>query len=159
MDNHSLGLPTRAGEPPRTGPEIPHEQLDQTAPVELQQELWRRMSALEGVRTGRSGVSVPQTRALHLDPALALGPPEAFLVGEEFAHLHGPADGSLHAALPSDIAAQAIESGWAELHPFARRGMLPATTIMIYGPRDDAELETVWAFVEISHAFARGERS
>lgn len=159
ITNNSLELPARSGDRPTTGPEIPHQQLDQTAPVELQQELWRRMAGLDGVRTGRSGVSLPETRALHLDPALALGPPEAFMVGDEFAHLHGASDGSLHAVLPRDVATQAIERGWAEFHPLAGRRMLPATIVMIYGPRDRAELETVWQLVEVSYAFARGGRS
>jgi hypothetical protein len=157
ITNNSLELPTRSGDRPTTGPEIPHQQLDQTAPPELQEELWQRMAALEGVRTGRSGISLPDTRALHLDPALPLGPPEAFMIGSEFAHLHGTSDGSLHVVLPNDMAAQAIESGWAELHPLARRRQLPASIVMIYGPRDGAELETVWQLVKISYAFARGE--
>jgi hypothetical protein len=155
----SLELPTRSGDRPTTGPEIPHQQLDQTAPVELQERLWRRMAALDGVRTGRSGISLPQTRALHLDPALALGPPEAFMVGTEFAHLHGSFDGSLHAVLPRDVAAQAITNAWAELHPLARRGVIPTTHVMIYGPRDEAELETIWQLVQLSYAFACGQAS
>jgi hypothetical protein len=100
---------------------------------------------------------LPDTRALHLDPALALGPPEAFLIHNEFAHLHGSSDGSLHLVLPPDVAEKAIESGWAEFHPLARRRTLPATIVMIYGPRDGAELETVWQLVKISYGFARGE--
>ena len=154
-----LQLPTRAGERPTTGPAIPHQQLDQTAPVKLQEELWQRMTALDGVRAGRSGISLPQSRALHLDRALALGPPEAFMVGDEFVHLHGAFDGSLHASLPPEVAAEAIARGWAEPHPLARRGMIPGMLVMIYGPRDEAELETVWQLVEISYAFARGECS
>ncbi|AZQ32844.1 phospholipase [Streptomyces cyaneochromogenes] len=152
-----LELPTRPGERPATGPEVPHQQLDQTSPAELQEELWRRMGTLEGVRTGPSGISLPETRALHLHPALARGPKEAFLIGQEFVHLHGAFDGSLHAALPADIAAQAIESGWAEHHPLVRSGKVPETLVMIYGPRDAAELETLWQLVGVSYAFARGE--
>jgi hypothetical protein len=135
---------------------MPHQQLDQIAPVELQEELWRRMSGLEDATTGRSGVSLPETRALHLDPARATGPPEAYLVGTEFAHLHGDFDGSLHVALPKDAADEAIEKGWAELHPLAREGVLPPTLVMLYGPRDEAELETIWQLVEASYAFACG---
>ena len=37
--------------------------------------------------------------------------------------------------------------------------MIPATHVMVYGARDEAELETVWQLVEISYAYARGERS
>lgn len=114
------------------------------------------MLALPGVTPGRSGVSVPQTRALHLDPTFALGPRTAFMAGYEFAHLHGASDGSLHAHLPGEVADEAIQAGWAELHPLARRGILPSNTVMIYGPRDDAELETVWGLVKTSYNFARG---
>ena len=135
---------------------LPHQQLDQTPPAELQEELLRRMAALDGVRVGRSGVSLPESRALHLDPQLAHGPADAFMVGTEFAHLHGTSDGSLHAMLPEPEAAEAITKGWAELHPLAREGTAPATLVMIYGPRDKAELETVWRLVQASYAFARG---
>jgi phospholipase/carboxylesterase len=150
-------LPIRPGKRPATGPAIPHQQLDQIAPVNLQEELWRRMGALEGVRTGASDISLPETRALHLHPALARGPKEAFPIDQEFAHLHGAFDGSIHAALPTDIATQAIESGWAEHHPLVRSGRAPETFVMIYGPRDAGELETIWQLVEVSYAFARGE--
>jgi len=150
-------LPQRSGERPSTRLAMPHQQLDQTAPVELQEELWRRMSALEHVRTGRSGVSLPESRALHLDPSVARGPAESYLVGTEFAHLHGAADGSLHAALPAEVAAHAIDKGWAELHPLARDGVLPETMVMLYGPRDEAELDTIWQLLQTSYGFARGE--
>jgi Family of unknown function (DUF5519) len=135
---------------------MPHQQLDQTAPVPLQEELWRRMTGLEGVTTGRSGVSLPETRALHLDPALAQGPGDAYMVGTEFAHLHGERDGSLHLMLPAEVAADAVDKGWGELHPLARRGTAPPTLVMLYGPRDESELETIWQLIEASHAYARG---
>lgn len=150
-------LPRRAGERPSTRLAMPHQQLDQTAPVSLQEELWGRMTGLEGVRAGRSGVSLPQTRALHLDPALALGPTDAFMVGTEFAHLHGAFDGSLHLTLPGAVAEETIEKGWAELHPLARQGVAPRSLVMVYGPRDEDELETVWKLIEASYAFARGD--
>ncbi|HEX4578466.1 MAG TPA: luciferase family protein [Candidatus Dormibacteraeota bacterium] len=136
---------------------MPHQQLDQTAPPALQEELWRRMAGLPGVRTGGSGVSLPETRALHLDEQLAVGPPAAYMVGTEFAHLHGAEDGSLHLMLPPELAADAIDKGWAELHPMARRGVAPPTLVMLYGPRDEAELATIWQLVQASYAFARGD--
>lgn len=135
---------------------MPHQQLDQTAPVSLQEELWRRMTALVGVRAGSSGVSLPQTRALHLDTHLAQGPSDAFMVGTEFAHLHGEQDSSLHLMLPPQAAAEAIDKGWAEPHPLALRGIAPQTLVMIYGPRDEGELETIWRLIEASYGFARG---
>jgi hypothetical protein len=149
-------LPERVGPRPRTGPAMPHQQLDQNAPPALQEALWRRMTALEGCEPGRSGVSLPESRAIHLERPLALGPREAFMVGTEFVHLHGPSDGSLHVTLPPDAATEAVERGWAEPHPLVRMGVAPATLVMLYGPRDEAELETVWRLVETSYDFARG---
>lgn len=136
---------------------MPHQQLSQTAPEELQEKLWGRMTGLSGVHAGRSGVSLPESRALHLDPPLARGPKEAFMVGTEFAHIHGPTDGSLHAMLPLDLVETVVARGWGELHPAARMGLAPQTTVMLYGPRDDGELETIWQLVKSSYAFARGD--
>ncbi|MFE9320557.1 luciferase family protein [Nocardia sp. NPDC052278] len=151
-----IDLPRRSGDRPHTRAVNPHQQLSQLAPPDLQEALWSRMTTLNGVLLGRSGVSLPDTRALHLRPTIAKGPGEAYLVGTEFAHLHGYDDGSLHICLPKDIAAEAIAQGWAELHPMARQRFLPQTLVMVYGPRDLDELEVIWRLVRISHGFARG---
>ncbi len=155
---NAIDLPQRSGDKPATGAAMPHQQLDQTAPLSLQEQLWRRMSALDGVRAGRSGVSLPESRALHLDRQLAHGPAEAYMVGTEFVHLHGAQDGSLHVMLPAAAADEAIDKGWGELHPLARNGVAPATLVMLFGPRDEAELETIWRLIELSYAFARGSK-
>ncbi|MEV1172498.1 luciferase family protein [Nonomuraea sp. NPDC049784] len=152
------GLPARRGPRPATTTGIPHQQLDQIAPVELQENLWRRMSALAHVHTGTSVISLPETRALHLDPAYAYGPSSAFFQDStEFAHLHGDHDGSLHALLPEGEAAEVVAKGWAEFHPAVHEGRHPPTLVMLYGPRNEADLETVWQLVRRSHAFASGQ--
>lgn len=147
-------LPIRKGPRPATGPAVPHQQLSQIAPVALQEELWRRMTGLAGVRTGPSGISFPESRALHL--ARPGSDPTAFLVDAEFAHLHGPDDGSLHLCLPLERVADVERAGWGELHPVARAGKRPGTLLMVFGPRDEAELDVVWGLVRESHAFAVG---
>lgn len=151
-----LGLPRRNGLRPLTRPHNPHQQLSDNAPPELQEELWARMIALAGTLIGGSRVSLPDTRALHLRPELAHAPRTAYLVGTEFAHLHGPGDGSLHMSLPLEITAEAVEQGWAEPHPMVRAGYLPPTLVMVYGPRDLEELEVIWQLVRISHDEAFG---
>ncbi len=149
-------LPARTGPRPRTGPMGAHSQFDQNGSAEFGEQLWIRMATLEDTYTGRSGISAPSTRAVHLFPGLALGPPAAFIIGTEFAHLHAAPDGSLHITLPGDAVSMAINLGWAELHPAARDGMRPPTLVMIYAPRDETELEAIWTLVEISYQFARG---
>jgi putative iron-dependent peroxidase len=149
-------LPTRRGDPPRTTSTNPHTQLDQQpADVALVDELSRRVFALPGVVEQPSGISVPGARALTLAPDEPVGPPEAFMVDREFAHLHPSPDHSLHAMLPPEVAQAAIDAGWAELHPVARMGLLPSTAVMLYAPRDEAELAVVERLVEASHRFAR----
>jgi hypothetical protein len=109
-----------------------------------------------------SRISVPGARALVLAAGEPAGPPEAFLIGREFAHLHPAPDHSLHAMLPLDVASAAVEAGWAEVHPVARMGLIPPTAVMLYAPRDAAELDVVAELVAASHAFARpstGSRS
>ena len=77
------------------------------------------------------------------------------MIADEFAHVHPAPDHSLHAMLPLEFAAEAIEAGWAELHPVARKGLLPHNAVMLYAPRDDGELDVVERLVRASHAFAR----
>jgi hypothetical protein len=149
-------LPIRAGERPRTTPTNPHTQLDQQ-PIDSRwtDELARRVFALPGVVEEPSRISVPGARALVLAPGEAIGPPEAFLIDREFAHLHPAPDHSLHAMLPVDVVTEAVATGWAEPHPVALRGLIPPTAVMLYAPRDEAELDVIERLVGASHAFAR----
>lgn len=149
-------LPVRLGDRPRTTPTNPHTQLDQQ-PTDLMwvEELARRIFSLPGVIEQPSRISVPGARALVLAPEEATGPPEAFLIDREFAHLHPAPDHSLHAMLPAETVTEAVAAGWAEPHPVALRGLIPPTAVMLYAPRDEAELDVIEALVRASHAFAR----
>ncbi len=53
-------------------------------------------------------------------------------------------------------AEQAIEAGWAEPHPFAARGLIPANPVMLYAP-DDGERQIVEGMVRACHRFASGD--
>ncbi len=154
-----MPLTRRQGPRPTSTPTNPHTQLDQQPTDSEQRELLAAsVFALPGVVERPSLISVPGARALWLSEGRA-GPPEAFLVGDEFAHLHPGPDQSLHAMLPPALAEEAVEAGWAEQHPVARRGLIPPNAVMLYAPRDDAEREVVETLVRASHAFARGEVS
>jgi hypothetical protein len=149
-------LPERVGDRPRTTPTNPHSQLDQQpADVGWVEELAERVFALPGVVEEPSRISVPGARALVLAAGEPAGPPEAFLIGREFAHLHPDPDRSLHAMLPAETVDDAVAAGWAEPHPVALRGLIPRTAVMLYAPRDQAELEVIESLVRASHAFAR----
>jgi hypothetical protein len=151
-----VSLPSRVGDRPRTTPTNPHTQLDQQ-PIDLGwiEELARRAFALPGVLEEPSRISVPGARALVLAPNEPTGPPEAFLIDREFAHLHPAPDHSLHAMLPPETVKEAVAAGWAEPHPVALRGLIPPTAVMLYAPRDEAELDVIEGLLRASHAFAR----
>src|SRR5215210_1148352 len=140
-------LPKRSGSRPSTTPTNPHTQLEQNPQLEVIEELARRVFALPGVEERSSAISVPGARALWLREDVPAGPQEAFMVGREFAHIHPMPDGSLHAALPPEVAEEAISKGWAEQHPVARMGYIPQNVVMIYGPRDEQEVEVVAGLV------------
>ena len=135
---------------------IPQQQESDNSPPDLQEQLFEHAAALAGVSSRQSAISVPGARAFMVEPD-ADASLDAFLVPRagEFAHLHPDYDGSLHLALPPALAADAVAKGWAVAHPLAgirlARGM-----VMVYGPRDSAELDIVTGIVRTSHAFATG---
>jgi hypothetical protein len=57
--------------------------------------------------------------------------------------------------LPTETVTEAVAAGWAEPHPVALRGLIPPTAVMLYAPRDQAELDVIESLVRDSHAFAR----
>jgi len=149
-------LPTRAGDRPAVSWTIPQQQLSDTSPPGIQEQLFTRVSAWPGVDTGPSGISVPGARAFVVERTES-APVDAFLVPRvgEFAHLHPGYDGSLHLTLPPVLAADAVAKGWAVMHPWAGIRLAPGF-VLVYGPRDAAELDVVTRIVEASHAFATG---
>ncbi|TAK07955.1 MAG: phospholipase [Candidatus Manganitrophaceae bacterium] len=149
-------LPQRSGVRPRTTDTNPHTQLDQNPSASLVDALCVRLFALSGVIEQPSAVSVPGARALWLLPENAKGPREAFMIWTEFAHVHPMPDGSLHVALPPDLAEEVIRQGWGEPHPAAKRGLIPANVCMVYAPRDENEIEIVAGLVEETLQFASG---
>src|SRR5689334_4829251 len=106
-----LNLPTRRGPRPRTTPSNPHTQLDQNPSREMYDKLAARLFALPKVEEGLSGVSVPGARALIVPRSERVGPPDAFMINREFAHIHPPRDGSMHAAVPPEMIEEVLDTG------------------------------------------------
>jgi Family of unknown function (DUF5519) len=144
-----IAPPARPGPRPiTTGVEIPHDQLDQFSPPEIRARLIEVARALPGVFTGPSQVSEPASLALRLhQPA---GPWTAFLhpSRDEFGHIHR--SGFLHLTLPRPVIAPLVAAGWAEPHPISRRPEWPDTIMMLYAPRDEADLAVTVAALRAS---------
>lgn len=70
----------------------------------------------------------------------------------EFAHVHPEA--TMHVTLSLVDAEEVVRKGWGERHPLSGvRGFWPITYVMIYAPRDDAELEVCKGIVDASVRF------
>ncbi|KAF2833074.1 hypothetical protein CC86DRAFT_365059 [Ophiobolus disseminans] len=73
--------------------------------------------------------------------------------GGEICHAH-PSDGSMHLTLHPADAKLMLENGWGERHPLARGGwcrrFVPKEFVLIYAPRDEAEVNVVMKIVAAS---------
>lgn len=150
-------LPARPGPRPRTTPTNPHSQIDQQPARAVVEVLIARLSAMPGVVVGSSLRAPYGTVGFHLPAAAARGPAQAFLIGQEFAHVHPAPDGSLHLTLPPGLREAAIAAGWAEPHPLAGRPTVSPQTVMAYAPRDPAEADLVAGLVEAARRYAAGD--
>lgn len=142
------GIPRRRGGPPVVPDVRPLEQLTQNAPVRLQESLLRLAGSMRGVLIGTSTGCTPGSSGLHLAPKLAQGPRWAFLGGTEFAHLHPSYDGSLHVTLPPLVSSAVEAAGWGKQDS-------PLGACLLYGPRDEDELQFVWELLTCSYRYAR----
>jgi Family of unknown function (DUF5519) len=152
-----LDLPPRAGAKPKSTSTNPHQQQSQNPAANVYELLLGKAFDFPHVERRPSAISVPGAQALWLCEDVAGGGPEAFLIGREFAHVHPPYDGSMHMMLPPSAVEELLSKGWGEPHPMVRRGLIPATAVMVYAPRDAAEVGTVLRVIAASYHFARGD--
>ena len=146
-------LPERRSPRPRTHNGMPHAQIGVDPVPIINNELFRRAYSLPDVENRPSVISIPGARALWLDEGISLARPDVIVAGREFAHIHP--DGSLHVSLPPERARQAIEAGWAELHPMARY-LVNEGMVMLYTPLSMEELEVVFQLVVDSYNHVTG---
>ena len=59
--------------------------------------------------------------------------------------------------LPSEFSTVALDKGWGIIHPLT--GSISGENsdyVMIFGPRDEDELQAIWIIAQISYYHARG---
>ncbi len=151
-----LTLPAREGPTPRTTSTAPHQQLDQIPSPESHAALKARAFDFPSVERRPSIISVPGAEALWLLEEGGHSCAEAFMRENEFAHVHPPYDGSLHMMLPEGDVPELFERGWGEHHPLVPAGRAPPSCVMVFGPRDQGELEVILGLIDASYKFARG---
>ena len=142
------------GHCPVTTSGVPHIQVEVSPVAEVDEVLRERAFALPGVENRPTVISLPGGRGLWLDEDMTLARPELILAGREFSHIH--TDGSLHAPLPVERALEAVEAGWAVLHPWVDREEIPDGFVMLYTPQSNAEAEVTLQLLVDSYNFVTG---
>ncbi len=138
----TLALPKREGTRPKTHYALPHHQIDQIPSAEIYESLLERFVKTPNTTHGKSLISVPGAQALFLSQE-CLCNADVATAGREFAHVHPPHDGSFHMFLSLGDCLHVLEQGWGELHPLAAKGEIPLSAVMIYAPRNEAEIDIV----------------
>jgi len=148
-------LGQRQGPRPRFAPQWPCTQLDQTADDETCNALKAAILALPGVSALHGPFGAPGA-GFTMDDDLARGQPEAFVGDGSWMALR-PC-GSMHLSLRPEWAQKVVNRGWATVHPFARymAGAVPPQSLVVFAPRDQAELRIAIRIAGAAHAYAMG---
>lgn len=147
-------LPARTSEVPKTTDGVPHIQLGVRPKPAILARLLRRVSKIPGVYIRDTVISLPGAKGFWVEDGLELARPDVIVGGREFAHMHP--DGSLHATLPPELAAEASKLGWATPHPWAKRRRGWEGFVMVFTPGSDEELDLVFKLVLASYNFVTG---
>ena len=150
-----IDLPAREGKPPEIGlvpPQLQHSDLGSDE-VRATLKEWA-FTAFPNVSEHDTLISVPSSRAMWLDESVPAAHGDAFMPGHnsrEFCHLHE--DGSLHAVVSNEAEEEILKSGWGVRHMYYDKGV---KEMLVYAPRDAAEIEVVKTIIEASYRYATG---
>ena len=152
VENDTLSV--RSGPRPETTTEIPHVQIGVELVPEVHEEMVRRIYAIPGIEDRPSVIS--SWRGLWISEDVGLVQADALIGGREFAHIH--TDGSLHIFLEPMRAIQAVETGWAVLHPFAVQGLQGWDGfVMLYTPQSFDELNVTFQLIVDGYNYVTGQ--
>ncbi|RFU35973.1 hypothetical protein B7463_g369, partial [Scytalidium lignicola] len=152
-------LPQRRGPRPQIAGIAPQRQINQRGCSKVYKSLLATLEATAAQDPARffTGISCFEKKGLSL---FSRNPINATCKGE-IVHVHN-SDRSMHMNMHPDDAKLVIEKGWGERHPLARGGWfkqyVPREFMMIYAPRNSAEMEVVCRIIEAAGFWVSGEK-
>lgn len=166
-------IPKREGERPRVGRHVvPQRQLNQLPGKEMKEKLTAAFRSLS--KQNRHILKLAQsvyekhTEALFLADGVTGNEPAGAHSVREISHIHGTSDHSVHVTLAPQDCKKVLLAGWGQRHPldgsrimkrFGGPGKyLPREYMLIYAPRNDAELQTVMRIVRASVGYMANTR-
>ena len=145
-------LPARKGPRPKTMPGPLHIQCNEHGDRKYLEQLVDKVRKWPHIESAQSMVGRPSSIFLRLKETATTGEPEAFVTDREFARILLAAP-TIYLELPLVCAHWAVVRRWSEPHYLASCGLMPAGTVVVYTPRDEAELEVCSFFFEESYRF------
>jgi hypothetical protein len=164
--------PQRRSSRPTIGPHpAPQRQLEQLPDESTREMLIARFGALGEHAQAKGLIEVRQSLFERQHTALFVSKerqwhPIATQTRGEISHVHAGLDGSIHVVLhPKDCKA-VMDAGWGQRHALdgvelmrkAIGAWLPVNYLLIYAPRDEAEIEVAMAIIKASIGFMAGTR-
>jgi len=150
-------LPERTGETPRMTVGNPQEQLEQFPQSwSLVEQVLAFAFSLDRVIEAPTRIAPPGSRALTLGQDDAVKNRDAFLIDNEFAHIHNPPIGSMHLTVPSPLRELAMARHWVLPHPLAGKHGFTPDNVFAFAPRNESEVEIAKLLLSASHAYALG---
>ncbi|KAH7080540.1 hypothetical protein BKA63DRAFT_246361 [Paraphoma chrysanthemicola] len=144
-------LPTRKGPRPLVQGVAPQRQQTQKSDAAIYRLLVARLRAL--AQDSRNRLTERTSCFEKHSSGLFTSIPITRTCGGEICHAH-PSDGSMHLTLHPADAKLMLENKWGERHPLARGGwcrrFVPKEFVLIYAPRDEAEVDVVMSIVAAS---------
>lgn len=144
-------LPIRTGPKPYTSSHVPHVQVGVEPDPDISKELLRRVSRIPGVEIRDTVMSIPGALGFRVARNVELTRIELGVRQREFGHMHP--DGSLHTFLSPQLAAKAVNAGWAVHHPWSRKWPKWKGFVLIYTPKSRRDLQVVVQLVTESYKF------
>ncbi|KAF2873131.1 hypothetical protein BDV95DRAFT_568884 [Massariosphaeria phaeospora] len=165
--------PQRASPRPPLGRHaVPQRQLEQLPSEAIRQQFVDKFEALGEAAQQRGFVEIKQSLYERQHSALFVSTNQkwhsvAQQTRGEIAHIHAGLDGSFHVVLHPADSKKLIETGWGQRHGFSGVTVmkrvagfsLPVTYMLVYAPRDEAELDVAQAIVKASIGFMAGSRA
>ena len=157
---------------PRIGPHpVPQRQLEQLPSEEIRQKLIASFEQLGHQAQVKGLIEVRQSLFERQHSALFVSKTRewhslAQQTRGEISHIHAGLDGSIHVVLHPTDCRRVIESGWGQRHGLDGVTVLkkiagfslPVNYVLIYAPRDEAEIEVAMMIVKASVGFMTGAR-
>ncbi|KAK3696554.1 hypothetical protein LTR37_017896 [Vermiconidia calcicola] len=158
---HLKHLPQRRGRRPQVKGIAPHRQVTQQAEKHIFEKLSSNIirMASDNPEELQVGTSCIEQHGIGLFTTMP-GGVSRHRCRTEICHAH-PSDGSMHMTLHPADAKVVLEAGWGEKHPLSRGGyferFVPEGFVMVYSPRDEADVEITIRIIEAAAWYVSGE--